>query len=348
MQEILYFKVFNANAEYNNGSLKVNLFYPEKPIAIDKRLPANLEFGIGVLERLIRTGYSKIADSNHPVHPAGGGSLIIFEDDNFACHRRGKFAPVHKNYFSAYSGYPNSHNALYTKEGFLESCLRETAEECLLITKESNPRLVVTKSLKQHSLETAKRLGMDIPTIEVSEKLLEPKDKLEVYDNSGNEIFSVNGFADVMYDAATSVNMLQLRQLGISSEEIYPIDAEGMIKDSKFVHFNRESFLIHPSKIESLKFGYPLENQIAYKTNFKNGKPEVYPYYPEEKLGPGATPVTHSFLWAPENLLCNCLDGLGVKGFAGNKLQIELWKEKTILTDKNRSESSLIPEQYKV
>lgn len=348
MEDILYFKVFNAYAEYNNDSLKVRLFYPEKPEEINKRLPAELEFGISVLERLTKTGYSEIADSNHPVHPAGGGSLIIFEDNKLACHRRDKFAPVHKNYFSAYSGYPNSHDALYTKEGFLESCLRETAEECLLVTREPNPRLVVTKSLKHFSLETAERLDINIPVIEVSEKLLEPNGRLYTYDYHGDEIFSVDGFVDIMYDVATSVNVLQIRQLGISSEEIYPIDAEGMIKDNKFIHFNRESFLIHPYEIESLKFGHPLENQIAYKTNFKNGNPEVYKYQPEENLGPGATPVTHPFLWAPENLLCNCLDGLEVKGFKDNKLQIELWKEKTILADKNRGESSLIPEQYKI
>lgn len=46
-------------------------------------------------------------------------------------------------------------------------------------------------------------------------------------------------------------------------------------------------------------------------------------------------------IWAPEDLLTTCLDGLGLEGYKGKKHDMELWKLKS-----RRNGKSLIPQEF--
>lgn len=226
----------------------------------------------------------------------------------------------------------------------MKTGLRETAEESLLITREKSPRLVVPNDSKEYTLESAKRLGIDLKPLYVDVETMEPGDKLEVYYEDGEHIFSARAFLDILYESGTSLNALQIRKVPLASEEVLPIDAEGMIKEGKFVHFNRESYLINISDIEGKEFGSILENPRVFQTKIENGFPKIFtPDYVKPYLGPDKVKVNHPHIWAPENLLTVCMDALGVKGYRGKKLEIELWKEKS-----KKDGRSLIPEDILV
>ncbi len=351
MPEIYQFKVHKATAEYNGESLIIKLWYPKNPQIIKERLGANPEWGVKVLETLISKGFANLANKNNPVKPPSAGSLIVLNDEVFVCHRRDRYAPTHKLYHSASAGFPQNKRALFTKKGLLDLALTETAEETLL-TRDKKPRLVVTPELEKYIIESSKRLGFDLQTYKVKEELATGKDTLEVYNYAGELIFSAKGFLNIMFDADTSISFLQLRYLDISSKEVLPVDAEGKLEGT-FEHYNRESFLIHTKEIEGLKFASPLKNPRVFQTKLGGRFPKIYTpkLSPENYLGPGATLVTQPYLFAPEDLLTACLDGLGVKGYKGRKLYLELWKEKTLLKDadgkiENINESCLIPKEF--
>ena len=135
-KEIAIFKIFKADATYESGNLKVRLFYPRNPAEENKRLFENLQFGIRTLETLLKEGYAQIANQENPFKPADGGSIYFFNNGDFLVHRRDKKAPMHKLYHSAPGGYTDSLDSTFTEQGLIETGLRETAEENLLITKE--------------------------------------------------------------------------------------------------------------------------------------------------------------------------------------------------------------------
>ncbi len=347
MAEILQFKVHRAEAKYDGESLNIKLFYPRTPQFINERLGANPEWGIQVLDNLLTKGHSVLADEKNPVKPPSAGSLVVLNDDTIVCHRRDKGAKVHSLYFSTSSGFPNERRALFTRGGLLETALRETAEELLLLTRDKKPRLVVTPGLKDYTLASAQRLGFDMSCYEVAEAVDEGTDTLEVFYDDGEKLFSVKTYLDMMFDVDTSLNILQIRRLNISSKEVVPVDTEGVFKEGRYVHFNREAFLLHHSEIADIGFAEPLENPRVYQSGLGGRYPVVYSEEPKEFLGPGKTPVTHPYLFAPDNLMTVGLDALHVLGYRGNKLRTELWKEQTILKDSQRSEAALIPQQYR-
>ncbi len=158
----------------------------------------------------------------------------------------------------------------------LETALRETAEESLILTKDENPKIIVTPRLKIYTIDSAERLGFDLLTYEVAESVDEGTDMLEVFYEDGERIFSVKTYLDMIFDVDTSLNILQIRRLNISSNEIIPIDIEGFVKNGRYIHFNRESFLIHPSEIQSRGFCYPLENPRVFQSRLTGKKPEIY------------------------------------------------------------------------
>src|SRR4030042_972054 len=176
------FKVKKADAALNEKGMTVRLWYPRNPEMVTGRIPGNLPYRIAALERLKKEGYSEIADKDHPIRPPSAGSLYVTKDGKIICHRRDKGAPTHKLYHSAYAGFTGAYGEVYTMEGLKKAGLRETAEECLLVTKDSVPWLVVPNDSKDYTLESAKRVGLELKPYFIDVDLVDPTDRIEVYD----------------------------------------------------------------------------------------------------------------------------------------------------------------------
>ncbi len=348
-KEIAIFKVFNGEATYENGALQVKLFYPRNPQVIEKRLDGNPEFGVNTLETLLREGHARIATPEVPLKPADGGSVYFFQDGVFLVHRRDAKAGVHKLYHGAPGGYTDSLDSTFSEYGLIETGLRETAEENLLITRDKTPRLYVLNDSREHTLAAARRLGIDLEKVKliyIDAGTLPSDDSLQVFYENGEPIFSSKGkgFLDIMWDDSTSFSMMQVRLMPLSSEEILPVDAEGFMKGDMFRHFNRESYLIGKNEVANKLFGTPLENPRVYQTRIENGIPIVYALeYREPFLGPDAKQVTHPHIWAPENHTTVCLDALEIPGYKGKRIETELWKNRCRLEGKE-----MVPDEFLV
>ncbi len=345
--EIAIFKINKAEATYQDGALGIDLFYPKNPQLLTKRLDGNPGFGVAVLEKLLEKGHAKVASLDVPLKPADGGSVYCFNDGVFLVHRRDKGAGVHKLYHGAPGGYTDSLDSTYSEKALIATGLRESAEENLLITQDNPPWLIVPNDSRDYTLAAAKTLGIKLKPYYVDVKTLPSRDRLRVFNDDGGLIFQSygKGFLDIMWDDSTSLSLMQVRLMPFSSEEVLPIDAEGMMKQGRFIHFNRESYLILFSEVSGKGFGTPLKDFRVYQTRFEGGKPIVYtPEYTREHipfLGPDGVFVTHPHIWAPENHTTVCLDALGVPGFAGRRLAIELWKNQCKV-----SGESMVPEEY--
>ncbi len=187
------------------------------------------------LEKLISDGHAVIADAQHPLQPASAGSLYLTQDQKILIHRRDKGAPIHALYHSSYSGFSQSHEFVFSVEGLMNIALSETAEECLLITRDKKPWLIVPEDAPEYTLASAKNLGIDLPARNVRVEMLPAKDTLEVYHEQGEFIFKAHASLSLLWESATSLSALWIRKLPLSAAEVYPIDAEGMMKDGKFV-----------------------------------------------------------------------------------------------------------------
>lgn len=342
---ISIFKIYRANANYDSGTLKINLYYPRNPIELNSRLPGNSEFGAKTLDELLRTGSAEIATPENPIKPADGGSMYVFSDDVVLLHRRDKGAPLHKLYHGTPGGFTDKLNSTFSEQGLIQTGLRETAEEQILITKNKKNRIVRIGS-EEDSYKTSKTLGIEnLSALSIKMQFLPSKDELNVFWEDGEPIFSSKGkgWLDLMWDSSTSLSLMQVISVPFPSSEIYPIDTEGMVgKEGKFIHFNRESYLIPLSELANKRFGTPLKNFEVFQTRIENGIPQVYtPKIAEPFYGPDKKIVTNPHLWAPENHTTVCLDALGVPGFAGKRLDIQLWKEKCAL-----SGESMIPKEF--
>lgn len=342
--DITQFKIYRAEAERSGSSLTVKLYYPRNPEPIKGRIPENLPWGVKVFEGLIKNNYAVIADAENPIKPAAAGSLYVFNDGNILVHRRDIKAPTHPMYHSACGGYPTEEEYKGKEQGLMRTALRETAEECLLITREKTPKLIVPKDSKEYTVESARRLGLDLKTVEVNVETLDPSDTLKVYSGEGSSIYTARAFLDLLWESSTSLTALQIRKLPLSVEDVIPIDAEGMISnEGNFIHFNRESYFLRQDELERKDFGEILKNPRVYQTKIENGVPRVFtPEYREPLYGPEKILVRHPHVWAPEDMLVTCLDGLGVDGYKGRKYEIELWKTKTKLEGKSLLPSDVL------
>lgn len=346
---ISIFKIHKADAIYNSGNLTINLYYPKNLIELNARLPGRSTFGSHTLEKLLIEGHSEIANLENPLKPADGGSIYLFKDDVILVHRRhfpiGKKS-VHNFYHSAPGGYTDELNATFSEQGLIKTGIRETSEEQILITRD-NKYQIVFRGSENYAVKTAKNLGINLPIISVETKTLPSKDELNVFWEDGEKIFTCKGkgFLDIMWDNSTSLSLMQIISVPFSSSDVYPIDAEGMVgRDNGFIHFNRESYLIPLSELANKPFGTPLKNFEVFQTKIENGVPSVYtPELKEPFYGPDEKNVTHPHLWAPENHTTVCLDALGVSGFAGKRLNIQLWKERCVLNGE-----SMIPKEFLV
>jgi len=371
MPEIVQFNVTNANATYYaDGSLVLNFYYPKSPQKKETRLGPHPEFGAETLEKLIITGCAQIATLDNPISPPNAGSLPITSDGMIICNRRDDGAKVHALYHSPYSGFAQSMDELYSQEGMMQLATRESAEELVLITKERNPHLIVTPTSKQYTLLSAKRLGLDhLPLREVAEEFIPGKDKLNVFYEGGEKIFSLDTHFTMLWDIDASTIAMQIRRLDIHSEEIIPIDAEGMFNpDGSYkVHFNRESFIINPrdirrgnfadfaNSLDTLDYAYPLKNPKVFQSYLDQQRGRIV-YTPNNSplayKGPGNVAVTRPYLFAPQDTLRACLDGLEVPGYYRRKLHLEQEICKTFAQSPLRAagrvdESCIIPPQFR-
>lgn len=326
-KEIYHFKVPEAEATFDGNSLTVRLSYPAQIEEIHGRLPEQLDSGINVYEQLLQKGHARCADAAHPLKPAAAGSLYVLQDDIVVCHRRDAGAPTHKLYHSAYSGYTSSREFTRSHKGLLHTALRESAEECLLVTRDKEPWLIVPRDTQEYTLQSARRLGIDIPPRLVDVEMLPCKDRLEVYEG-GKLLFNASVCLALLYESSTSLSALWLRKFSVSSEEVLPVDAEGMMKEGRFKHFNRESYFVSLDEIALQPFGTPLQSPRVFQTRIEDGKPIIYtpqslpPYY-----GPENVMVKHPHLWAPDDLMVACFAGLDIVNYRGkNRLDLELWK----------------------
>lgn len=326
MVEYSGFHISNGSLSMGNDGLVMKLTYPDNPKQIHGRLPENLSFGINAYKKLRVNGRAIIANEENPARPPSAGSAYLFEDGKMVACRRDMDAPTHKMYHSAYAGFPENFEAVGSSNGITQTALREIAEECLLVTQEKNPRLIVPKDSIDYTLASAKRVGLDLPIRYVDVDWHDTSDRLEVYDEQGRLLFSHKALLDIIFESETSVNALHLRRIPLLSEEVYPVDAEGIMRDGKFIHFNRESYLLDPANMSGMKFGEIMVNPTIFQTEIRDGKPVVYtPEYIQPFHGPDGVIVINPHVWAPDNQLVRYFDALGVGGY--NWIEMELSKE---------------------
>lgn len=341
MHDILRFPVTRAEAERDSsGNLTVTCYYPRNPTALEGRLKENLPFGINVFQQLLHQGYARLGDEQHPFLPPSAGSLYQFTDGKIVLHRRDKDAPTHKMYHSLSAGYPSTLAETATAEGLRQLALRESAEECLLVTRDKTPWLIVPDDCRELTIASAQRLGLNLKYWFVEVETATAPDTLNVCHEDGQPLFTTTAFLDFIYESCMGFNALQIRRIPLSSEEIVPIDAETF----QGRHLNRESYLLHRENLAHLRFGQALPAPEVYQTRIVEGKPLVFaPKYAPPFLGPDALPASDPHLFAPDNMLVRLLDGLGVPGYQGKWMDIELWKESTKLA----GESFLAPAAQK-
>ena len=368
MPEISQFVVKDAYATVDNsGAVETIFYYPRNPQETNTRLGPNPEWGIKVLEELLSTGFARIATPENPISPPNAGSIPVTRDGKIICTRRDDGAKVHKMFQAGYSGFASTTDELYSEKGMFRLGQRESAEEVVLITRDRSPYLIVTPSTKQTTLESAKRLGLDYPTREIKEEFLPGKDRLNVYYEGGEHIFTLPNFSTLLWDIDSSSIAMQIRKLDIYSDEILPIDAEGIFTDDKKsykIHFNRESFIVNPKNIVAsentqtlmgLGYAYPMKNPQIFQSHWDESRKmrivETPHNSPLAYRGPGATLVNQPYLWAPQDTLRTCLDGLGVAGYEKRKLFWELEIDRAFVADSARkqgkvNEACVIPKQF--
>jgi hypothetical protein len=343
MAESNGFYITKGSVSLADDGLVMRLTYPTNPKKIHERIPENLQFGIEVYQRLLEEGHAPIADEQNPVRSPSAGSAYLFSDGRMVINRRDMSAPTHKKYHSAYAGFPDSSEAAGLSESIVQTVLRESAEEGLLVTRDKNPWLIVPTDSADYTLESARRLGLELPKRYVNAEWEEPTDKLEVYDEQGNLLFTHKALLDIIFESETSINALHLRRIPLSSEEVYPVDSEGIMEGNRFIHFNRESYIINPD-MANVKFGDIMKNPLVFQTRIKNGKPEVYtPEYNEPFYGPDGIKVVNPHVWAPDNLVTRYLHALNIAGY--NWINMELWKEQTKLKGKSLVPTEVLAEK---
>ena len=364
MPEISQFVVEQAYAVFNQktGAVHATFYYPRNPRETNDRLGAAPKWGVEVLESLIHEGAARIATPEHPISPPTAGSIPVTKDGRIIWTRRDNGAPVHKMFQAGYSGFAKTPDELYTEKEMLTLGRRESAEELVLITRDRNPYLITTESTREETRMSAKRLGLDhLPERQVKEELIDGKDTLKVYYEDGEHLFTLPCFFTMLWNIDSSSIAMQMRKLDIDSDEILPIDAEGMFTesgDAYKVHFNRESFIIDPDylisrfftqgNLDDIGYAHPMENPQVFQSHMDGKKRIVHTPHNShlEYLGPGATPVHQPFLWAPQDTLRTCLDGLEVQEYHKRKLHWELEIDKAFAENPKQGEACVIPPQF--
>ena len=336
MAEIFRFNIEQAYAKRSSdGAVTVQLHYPNNPQILTSRAPENLDFGVQIFNQLLTESTARLGNSTFPFIPPSAGSAFVTEDHHILVHRRDLGARVNKMYHSINAGYPSSFAEVSTEEGLISLALRESAEETLLITTDKKPWLIVPADSKEITLESAKRIGLDLKIREVKVETMAGDDTLEVFYDE-KPIFRTNCFIDFGYNSCTYLNALFLRRFSLSSEEVISIDGEGMHQGDKYQRFNREAYILSLNDLSGKKFGDSLNAPRVYQADIFDGSPVIQqPSYQRPFYGPNGVEVNDPHTFAPDDLLVRMLDALGVEGYKGKWLEIERWKETTRLSGHN-------------
>ncbi len=340
--EISEFKVFEGTAEFNGANLNVDLVYPVVLEPIQKRLPAQPAFGISVFEQLLKIGYAEIANLRHPVKPPSSGIVLLLDGSTsryMIMHRRDAGAPTHKLYHSINAGYGNTSGHAFSSEHLHQTGKRELAEETLLVTNDRKPWLIVPKGLEEEISQTLNRWGLDFGSRKriINLERIEGPDSLVIRDSHHHLIFKEdNIYLALLYEGRTSLSALETYTLvGISSDEVIPLDFEYFENRGQLVHLQRESYLVPFRQLAG--FGEVLNYPTVYRAVLNSGRLQItVPEYTKPYFGPDNLKVTHPHVFAPDEMLTSVLGGLGVKDYAGKKrLELELRKTQAALERKN-------------
>ncbi len=345
--EIDMFKIYKADVELTGQGINVRLFYPEQRESLTRLLPEQLEFGVRFFETLLEKGYAEFATADFPIRPPSAGSMYVFKDMKFLIHRRDPGARLHPLYHSMPVGYNNRSSHAFSASGIMNTMLRESSEENLLITRDGK-RLLVPRDARPYVLDAAEKVGLDLTRMKIEEidvETLAGPDRISVFYNDKLQ-FSVPSYAAFSFEGSRTLNAMTIRFVDLNSEDILPVDGEGMEKDGRWVLFNRESYIVDPSEMDGVMFGDALKDPEVYVTEWENtsygrvprprlstagypieGKPRFY-YGPDKKV------VTEPHVFAPDDLLIRMLDVRGISGYAGHWMELEIEKTKKKLGQK--------------
>jgi len=272
MAEIHVFPVTQAEAEIRRGGIKLTMFYGGAAPRED-RVKADPGYGVRVFKNLLDYGSSEVADIDHPLRSASGGAIYILEDGTVPAHRRDKFAPTHKWQLSIPGGFPqNLDQAMYPAE-----IIRTEGSELVLMTEDGELLLPEDDDIGAAiAVRAARRINLPIKAVKyVPFDYKEGPDEL-LLDTNGKFISSTMGYLDFFWESEAGLTLLRpCYVLYDRPEKVIAIDTEGKMKGEKYVHFQRETFMLKPEEIRGKNFGDHLDGVKVFKPELGEGQTQV-------------------------------------------------------------------------
>jgi hypothetical protein len=152
---------------------------------------------------------------------------------------------------------------------------REGAEESILFTRDSQPKIYVPSDNavgRETTLRRVQQLGLSNELLEVQVHLIYGPDVLEVYDHNGNLVSSNEGNIYLSWEEEVNVAFARERLWpSVPRGDVVAIDAEGVIRSGGFSHFDREMFHLHPRDVARVQFGEKLHNPTIYRLEIRDG-----------------------------------------------------------------------------
>ena len=333
MPEIFKFPIPEAYAERNaNGGITVSLVYPDedqRAYSSERRL-SNADavaFGIDCLTRLNKGEQAAIGTYLRPSRPASGGIIDLFSDGSFLTHRRDTGTKVHPLYNGIPSGFPAC------EEHFEDISLlqrTEGAEESILFEKNGNgiyvPKDDVSNRVTRNRL---KLLGLENKVIPAEVEYLAGPDVLEIYNDQDELISKTEGCIYLSWEIETNVAIAAVRYWkDIDPRKVAAIDAEGFMREGRFVHLGREKFHMTQEQVRDVSFGQEIPMPKRYQLA-RNGS---LGYAKEVPAQEGEV-----YRFMPDDGLRRMLDHLEISGWKGNWINHEIAeaeKQYAILTGK--------------
>lgn len=320
MPEIFKFPIPEAYAERNaNGGITVSLVYPDE----DQRAYSNerklsdanaVAFGIECLTQLKNREQAAIGTHTHQSRPASGGIIDLFGDGSFLTHRRDGGTKVHPWYNGIPSGFPAC------REHFEDIALlqrTEGAEESILFERNGNgiyvPKDEVSNAVTRKRLEL---LGLENRIIPAEVEYLRGPDVLEIYNDRDERISRIEGCIYLSWEIETNVAIAAVRYWkDVDPQAVAAIDAEGFMKDERFVHLGREKFHVTPKQVENVAFSQeiPMPRRYLLARNDSRGYAQEVP----AREGEG-------YRFMPDDGLRRMLDHLGIAGWKGQWIEHEI------------------------
>src|SRR3989338_10829160 len=257
MPEIFKFPIPEAYAERNpKGGITVSLIYPDE----DQRAYSHerkisdakaVQFGIDCLTSLNKGEQAAIGTYLHSSRPASGGIIYLFSDGSFLTHRRDGGTKVHPWYNGIPSGFPACEEH-FGDIGLLQRT--EGAEESIVFEKNGNgiyvPKDNVSNAVTRKRLEL---LGLENRVIPAEVEYLAGSDVLEIYNQESELISRTEGCIYLSWEIETNVAIAAVRYWkDVDPREVAAIDAEGFMREERFVHLGREKFHMKPEEVAEL------------------------------------------------------------------------------------------------